>query len=121
MYLTTFGQDMNVMVVVYVLFIVYGAYSLVSAVKMRRDGQISQWLVSANELPRVHDPKGFCETMAPVTIFFGSACMGYGIYGLLNTYLIHNRVAYLIVLVAFFACIIVFVTRLRAAKKKYIY
>ena len=115
------GQNMNVMTVVHVLFIIYGAYSLVTAGKMKKEHQISQWLVAANDLPRIHDPKGFCEEMAPITYFFGGACVGYGILSLINTYLINNRWLHLAILLAFFVSIVIYVTRLRSAKKKYIY
>ena len=60
MYLTSIFGDMNVMTVVHVIFIIYGAYSLLTAIKMKKNNEISQWLVSANDLPRITDPEGFC-------------------------------------------------------------
>lgn len=116
-----FGENVSVISVIHVLLIVYGAYSLVSVGKMRRDREISQWLLSANELPRVHDKEGFCDTMSPPTLIFGLACIIYGLVSLLNTYYMNNEILHFILLVALLVCIIWYVTSLRKAKKNYIY
>lgn len=116
-----FGENFNVMTVVDVLLIVYGAYSLVTTMKMKRDGEISQWLVSANELPRVRDPEGFCRDMYLPTFVFAIGCMGFGLFSMLNEYLFGSMfVVEIIIIAAFVACIIYFVTNLRKAKKNYI-
>lgn len=116
-----FGENVNVISLIHVLLIIYGAYSLVSAGKMKRDRQISQWLLSANELPRVRDTEGFCDTMTPPTLVFGLSCILYGLIALLNTYYLSNEVLHFILLLAFLVCIIWYVTSLRKAKKTYIY
>ena len=116
-----FGDNVNVISVIHVLLIVYGAYSLVSAGKMKRDREISQWLLSANELPRVRDREGFCDAMTPPTFVFGLSCILNGLLALINTYYITNEVLHFILLVAFLVCIIWYVTSLRKAKKAYIY
>ena len=116
-----FGENVNVISVIHVLLIVYGAYSLVSAGKMKRDREISQWLLSANELPRVRDRDGFCDAMTPPTLAFGLSCIIYGLIALFNTYYLDNEILHFILLIAFLVCIIWYVTSLRKAKKEYIY
>lgn len=116
-----FGDNVNVISVIHVLLIVYGAYSLVSAGKMKRDREISQWLLSANELPRVRDREGFCDAMTPPTFVFGLSCILYGLIALVNTYYMNNEILHFILLLAFLVCIIWYVTALRKAKKTYIY
>ncbi len=116
-----FGENVSVISVIHVLIIVYGAYSLVSAGKMRRDREISQWLLSANELGRVRDRDGFCNAMTPPTMVFGLACIIYGLLALANTYYLNNEILHFILLVIFLVCIVWYVSSLRKAKKNYIY
>ena len=116
-----FGENVNVLSLIHVLLIVYGAYSLVTVGKMKRERQISQWLLSAQELPRVRDVDGFCDTMSMPTFVFGIACIGYGLLSLLNTYFIDNSMLHFILLIVLLVCIIWYVTALRKAKQTYLY
>lgn len=115
------GENMNVLSLIHVLLIIYGAYSLVSAGKMRRNREISQWLLSANELSRIRDTAGFCDAMSMPTFVFGAACIVYGLLSLLNTYYLSNDVLHLILLAVLLVCIIWYVRSLRNAKKAYLY
>lgn len=116
-----FGEDFNAISIIQVLIIVYGAYSLVTAGKMKRDREISQWLLSANELTRVRDRDGFCDAMTLPTMVFGIGCIIYGLIALVNTYYIDNQILHFIMLVLFLVCIVWYVSSLRKAKKNFIY
>ena len=111
---------MNVMTIVHVIFIIYGAYSLLTAIKMKKNNEISQWLVSANDLPRITDPEGFCRAMWSKTFGFGVACIGYGLISVVNTYFIDNSYLHLVVVAAFFGFIIWYVISLQSAKRKFV-
>lgn len=115
------GENVSVISLIRVLIIIYGAYSLVTVGRMKRNREISQWLLSASELPRVRDTEGFCDMMSPPTFVFGAACIGFGLISLLNSYYIGNEVLHFVLLAAFFVCIIWYVSALRRAKKTYIY
>ena len=120
MFLDSIFGDVNIMTIIHVIFIIYGAYSLLTAVKMKRNNEISQWIVSANDLTRITDPAGFCRVMAPKTLAFGGACIGYGLVSVANTYFINNNYLHLFVVAAFFAFIIWYVIALQGAKRKYV-
>ncbi|SDB29191.1 hypothetical protein [Eubacterium oxidoreducens] len=119
-FLTEDLGNFDVFSIVRIILIVYGAYSVYTAKKMAQDGQPPQWLLSAQELPRVKDTKGFCTFMMIPTMVFGFACMGYGLLGMFVEYYLKNSKIQMIVLLAFLAVVIWFVTRLQKAKKDYI-
>ncbi|MBQ9023244.1 MAG: hypothetical protein IJ108_04930 [Eubacterium sp.] len=116
-----FGENVSVISLIRFLIIIYGAYSLVTVGRMKRNGEISQWLLSASELPRVRDKEGFCEMMSRPTFVFGLSCIGFGLISLVNSHYIGNEVLHFVLLAAFFVCIVWYVSALRRAKKRFIY
>ncbi|MCR5665690.1 MAG: hypothetical protein K6G01_02570 [Eubacterium sp.] len=120
LFLTEDLGNFDVFSIVRIILIVYGAYSVYTARKMAQDGQPPQWLLSAQELPRVKDTKGFCTFMMLPTMVFGFGCIGYGILGMIAEYFFENSMIHMVVLIAFIVVVIWFVTRLQKAKRDYV-
>ncbi len=120
LFLTQSAQDFDPFTIVEIILIVYGAYSVLAARKMAQDHKPPQWLLSAQELPRVKDAQGFCSDMKIPTIVFGIGCMGYGIIGMILDFCVKNSMANMPLLIAFIIVVIWFVAKLQKAKRTYV-
>lgn len=119
--LTTFQyEDIGFMTIFDFIILIYGAYSVYTAQKMKKTGTPPAWLVPQQDIKRVRKPHEFCEVMRPKTFIFGLVCMLYGIYGLIESFYIKTDFAEAAGVTVFVVFMVWFIISLQNAKGKYI-
>ncbi len=121
MLLSTFTlNDIGIMTVFDFIILVYGAYSVYTANRMKANDTPPAWLVAQKDIHRIRDPKGFCDKMRPKTFIFGVVCMVYGLYGLVESLYIQTDFAEAAGVTVFVVCMVWFIISLQNAKNEFL-
>lgn len=102
------------------VIIAYGAYTIYSAIMMKRTGMPGNWLMGQQEMSKEKDLRGFVEEIYGKTILFGAAAIVYGILSMLNRQLLSQRVLEFVVIFIFLGICFYYIAALNKAKKKFL-
>ncbi|MCI8991675.1 MAG: hypothetical protein HFG80_02945 [Eubacterium sp.] len=102
------------------IILVYGVYSIVNTVKMKKTGEPGKWLTGELPVKKMKDVDGFINYMYVKTMILGVLSIAYGLAGIIDERLqVLGPIKY-ILLLAFLAVFIIFCVALHKAKKKYL-
>lgn len=102
-----------------IILLVYGGYTIYSAVVMKKTQTPSKWLVPEQELKKCRDAKGFAEAMYIKTIVFGAVLALFGLVSFLNRmFWLIAAVEYAGIVVFLGACA-VYVVMLNRTRRQY--
>lgn len=102
-----------------VIILLYGVYTIYTALQMRKTKEPAKWLVNEQEIDRCKDKSGFVEATYVWTIVFGAVAMLYGIVSLLNSFVLHVPVLDVICLLVFLAGCVFYIAALNRARKRF--
>lgn len=117
--LSTMADDIGMQAVFNVIILIYGAFSIYTAMKMKKTGKPSGWLVNSKDLRHMKRTKEFCEEIIPKTILLGVICIIYGVFEMIQLFYMNSTVAELAGLGVFVVAVIWFFIALQRAKMKY--
>jgi hypothetical protein len=117
---TTGGQDMDIMMIMDAVILLFGLYMLVSALKMKKSGVISELLLTREEIAR-------CKKTADLITFiywreaaFGVVLAAAGVLGLVNERLVSLGNLKFAGLAVFLAAFLWFRIQLKNARERFL-
>lgn len=111
---------MDVMMIFDVIILVFGAYMVISALRMKKSGIINSTVISSEEIASCKDTAGFIAYIYWKEALFGGLIMVVGILGIVNTLVISLGVFNLMEMLIFLAAFIWFQYELRQARKRFL-
>lgn len=111
---------MGIMTIFDAIITVFGIYMIASAMKMKKNGEISNVILTADESRRCHDKAGFIAFMYWREAVFGSVFILVGLFGLLNDFIISVKYLNVIGMVIFVAASVWFLREMSKARENYI-
>lgn len=113
-------MDSGMFVIFDLIILIYGVYSMVSTVKMKKSGEPGKWLIGEIPVNKMKDADGFINSMYVKTMVLGVVSVIYGIIGIIDDLVKNLGPVKDVLLLAFLVFFIVFCVLLQKAKKKYI-
>ena len=112
---------MNMYLVFDLVFLLLGIWMISSAVKMKRTGEISDWILMEEDMKRCRKKAEFTSYLSPWMLGTGVAVCVLGVVGMLGEIGVLT-IPYLryIIMVAFLLAVGVFWTRLSHARVEYV-
>lgn len=114
-----FLKNFDIMSVFDIILLVYGIYTIYSAVTMKKRGVPSKWLVPEQELNKCRDVKGYVDAMHSKTLIFGVITAVYGVVSSINRLLLSIWVLDIVCMGIFLASCIVYIIILNKARSKF--
>lgn len=109
----------SIMTIFDVIILLYGAYTIYTALQMKKTGEPAKWLVNEQEIGRCKDKRGFADAIYVATVLFGAVTMLYGVVSLLNSYVFRVSFLDIICLLVFLASCVFYMVTLNRARKKF--
>lgn len=109
----------GIMTIFDVIILIYGAYTVYTALQMKKTGEPAKWLVNEQEIGRCKDKRGFVDAIYAATILFGVVTMLYGVVSLLTSYVFRVSFVDMICLIVFLASCVFYMVTLNRARKKF--
>ena len=110
----------NIMLLFDAIIFIYGAYAIISGIRMKTTHVPSAILLAKNELYKVKNAKDFCICMSRPTVVFGAAACIYSILDVTNQFWFRIIAVDMVALVCFFIVCGWYVKELRKEKEKYV-
>ncbi len=111
---------MDVMLLFDIVILIFGVYMVVSALRMKRTGAISQTVITPEEIAKCKDKRGFIEFMYWKEALFGGLITLVGVLGIVNDLVVSLGAFNIIEMLVFLAAFLWFQNELRRAREKYI-
>lgn len=111
---------MDVMTVFDVVIAGFGVYMIGAALKMKKTGEISSAVITAEEIAKCKDKKGFIDFIYWKEAVFGLMVSLVGVLGLVNDLLVSLGVFNMAMMVIFLAGFFWFQMQLRRAREKFL-
>ena len=113
-------ENMNVMLIFDAVIILFGAYMMISAFRMKKSGKITSMVLAEEELKKVKDAKGFIDFLYWREMLFGFLVMVVGILGVLNETILPIGKAGILEALIFLAAFVWFQNSLAKAREKFL-
>lgn len=110
----------SVMLLFDIVVLIFGIYMIGAGLKMKKTGEISSAVITAEEIAKCRDKKGFIAFIYWKEAIFGGVVALVGVLGIVNEAIVSLGVLNIIEMIVFFATFIWFQIQLRTARKKYI-
>ncbi len=111
---------MNVMLLFDIIIVIFGAYMVGAALKMKKTGVISAVVITQEEIARCRDNAGFIAFMYWKEAVFGVIVALVGVLGVINDLLLSLGIFNVVEMLIFLAAFLWFQNELRRAREKYI-
>lgn len=105
-----------------VIILLLGIYLIISAVKMKKSGEISGLFLSSQEQLQCKDKRGFASFLFPRVMVLGGVAASFGIQGMCNDLLFPmGKAVNAVMVILFLVAWGWFSVSLRKGKKTYLY
>lgn len=111
---------MNIMPVIDLVILVFGAYMVLSAMKMKKTGKINTTVITAEEIKSGSDQAGFIGYIYRKEALFGGIIIIVGILGLVNDLLISLGYFNILEMILFLAAFLWFQHHLGKARAQFL-
>lgn len=108
------------MPVIDIIILVFGAYMVISAMKMKKTGRISSTVITAEEIKSCRDQDGFIGYMYWKEALFGGIIILVGFLGLISDRLISLGFFNILEMIVFLASFLWFQYHLGKARTKFL-
>lgn len=83
------GENMNYIVIFYVIIAVLGVYLMYSAWKMKKTGEINTAMASSEEVRKCRNKAGFIARIYKPTLVLGLVSLAFGVFSFVNYTVLH--------------------------------
>ena len=111
---------MDVMTIFDVVIAIFGVYMVGAALKMKKTGEISSAVITAEEIAKCRDKKGFIAFIYWKEALFGALIIVVGILGIINDQIVSLGGFNVIEMLIFLAAFIWFQSQLRKAREHFL-
>lgn len=111
---------MDVMLLFDIVIVIFGAYMVGAALKMKKTGVISSAVITPEEIAKCRDKQGFIAFMYWKEALFGGLVALVGILGIINDLVVSLGAFNVVEMLVFLAAFLWFQNELRKARGKYI-
>lgn len=111
---------MDVITIFDVVITIFGLYMIGAALKMKKTGEISSAVITAEEIARCRDKKGFIAFIYWKEAVFGALIVVVGILGIINDQVVSLGIYNLVEMVVFLAAFLWFQSQLRRAREQFL-
>lgn len=101
-----------------IVFLLYGAYCVSAAVKMKKTQQMGSFFTGRNHSP-IRDKRGYIEAIYGKAIIMGVMAALFGIVGLINDYFIPLPYVMQALMLLFLTVVVWFEISINRAKRKF--
>lgn len=108
-------------IIVNIVFIIFGIYLFFMASKMKQTGKLNPNLLSQQDINRCKDVKGYISFVVPKMQIFAAAIVLVGVIGIGEHYIDALRNYRFVTLIVFLITFFVYLNQMRLAKNKYMY
>ncbi|MCI9531696.1 MAG: hypothetical protein HFH38_08100 [Lachnospiraceae bacterium] len=102
-----------------VVVLVYGVYTIYSAINMKKTQNISNWLVGTETAASIRDAKGYIDFIYPKIIILGAIAVIFGGVSLVNDYIMPIKLVMQVMVAAFLAVCAWFSVTVRKARERF--
>ena len=111
---------MDVMLIFDVVIAIFGVYMIGAALKMKKTGKISSAVITAEEIARCRNTKGFIAFIYWKEAVFGAVIIAVGILGIINDKVVSLGAFNVVELLIFLAAFLWFQSQLRKAREQFL-
>lgn len=111
---------MNIIKIFDIIILVFGAYMILSALKMKKSGKISSTVITSEEIAGCKDKEGFIAFMYWKEALFGGVIVLVGLLGLINDLVVSLGNFNILEMLIFLGAFLWFQLQLRKAREKYL-
>lgn len=111
---------MDVMLIFDIVILIFGAYMVFSALRMKKTGVISSAVITPEEIAKCKDKQGFIAFMYWKEALFGGLVAIVGGLGIVNDVVVSLGAFNVVEMLVFLAAFFWFQNELRRAREKYI-
>lgn len=111
---------MDVMLIFDIVILIFGIYMIGAALKMKKTGEISSAVITAEEIAKCKDKKGFIGFIYWKEAAFGGLVALVGALGIINDKVVSLGAFNVIEMLIFLAAFIWFQNELRRAREKFL-
>lgn len=111
---------MDVMTIFDAVITIFGLYMIGAAVKMKKTGEISSAVITAEEIRKCKDKKGFIAFIYWKEAVFGALIVLVGILGIINDQVVSLGAFNIVEMLVFLAAFLWFQSQLRKARERFL-
>ena len=112
---------MDVMIIFTAIIVIFGLYLVITALKMKKNGEISSAVLAKEELASCRDKAGFIDFMYWREALFGGMMILLGVFNIMDEYLFSLvRIYKLIPTFLFLVSFVWFTHGLRTARERFL-
>ncbi|MBP3488212.1 MAG: hypothetical protein J6K53_07430 [Roseburia sp.] len=111
---------MDVMTIFDAVITIFGVYMIGAALKMKKTGEISSAVITAEEIRKCKDKKGFIAFIYWKEALFGALIVLVGILGIINDQVVSLGAFNIVEMLVFLAAFLWFQSQLRRARERFL-
>lgn len=114
------NMAMDVMTIFDAVITIFGVYMIGAALKMKKTGEISSAVITAEEIRKCKDKKGFIAFIYWKEALFGALIVLVGILGIINDQVVSLGAFNIVEMLVFLAAFLWFQSQLRRARERFL-
>lgn len=114
------NMTMDVMTIFDAVITIFGVYMIGAAFKMKKTGEISSAVITAEEIRKCKDKKGFIAFIYWKEALFGALIVLVGILGIINDQVVSLGAFNIVEMLVFLAAFLWFQSQLRRARERFL-
>lgn len=114
------NMTMDVMTIFDAVITIFGVYMIGAALKMKKTGEISSAVITAEEIRKCKDKKGFIAFIYWKEALFGALIVLVGILGIINDQVVSLGAFNIVEMLVFLAAFLWFQSQLRRARERFL-